>query len=362
MIELKIRNSLDERKLSKNEKKELSKSLTEIKRAGRRTINNCCLCGKEFTSYCNSHSIPRFDLRQISKNGKIIIGHNFSKNPITEKYGISNALTFKCICENCDHTFFKEYEDPKIFERTLSNIAINEIATKINLKHYYKRFEEENIFLYLKDEIHKRNITDFETINFIDNKILTTQLDLKEARNKITKLARHKEDTHFYVIDDFNLNYPTKLAYQGFIALTKGFTKIINDTYNYDPTYKIEVLYLCIFPYKTGTKIVLFCDDGSKRLKDFYRTYKELDLDSKLYLLNYMLLLYDEEWCVSGDFDTSVINKETLELINQTTDILLESDSPLKSDIDYKHLREKLFETAFELKTDGNVYNFLKNQ
>lgn len=360
MIQLQARNTIGEKKVGIREKRELSKKLTELKRTSKRVITSCLICGKEHTSFCNSHSIPKFVLKQISKNGKIMIGHNFSKNPTTDEYGVSNALVFKCICENCDNTYFQEYEDPKVFDKPLSNIAINEIATKIYLKHYYKRFNEESIFLMLKDEVKKKKLEDTDIGKMINNRLLTTKLDLDDATKRIKKLIKHKNDKHFYIIDDFNLDYPTQLAYQGFVGLTKGFNRVINDIYNYDPTYRIEELFLCIFPFNNGTKIVLFCDDGCSRLKDFYKNYRKFDLDSKLYLLNYILLLYDEEWCVSGDFDKSKLNKETLELINQTTDILVESDNIFDVDKYYDVLKAELIESVFELKTSGKTYNFLK--
>ncbi len=32
---------------------------------------NCLLCGKEASSFCNSHSIPQFCLKQIALKGKV---------------------------------------------------------------------------------------------------------------------------------------------------------------------------------------------------------------------------------------------------------------------------------------------------
>lgn len=362
MIQVQLKNTIDEKKDSARKKRQKSKIYSQLKRDARPVIDKCIICGKENTSFCDSHSVPKFVLKQITNNGKIYIGHNFTRNPVTDDYGISNTLLFKCICEDCDNTYFKEYEDPCFFKRPLSNLAINEIAIKIYLRHYYKRLGEKNLFSNLMQELSARELEDTDVGHFVSNRLLITKLDLDDARNRIQKLIRHKDDRHFYVIDDFNLDYPTQLAYQGFIALTKGFGKIINDVHNYNPSYKMELLYLCVFPFKEGTKVVLFCDDGCTRLRDFYKTYKKLDLDSKLYLLNYILLLYDEEWCVSGDFDKSKLNKETLELINQSTDVHVESDSLVEIEKYYESLKRTLIDSVFELKTSGNVYNFLAKQ
>lgn len=44
-----------------------------IKEARRRSKpSKCILCGKEQTSFCNSHSIPQFVLRAIEDNGKFL--------------------------------------------------------------------------------------------------------------------------------------------------------------------------------------------------------------------------------------------------------------------------------------------------
>ena len=360
MIKIEARNTVGEKKHSKFENRLYSKLLTQLKSESRPIIDKCVICGKEYSSYCDSHSVPRFVLKQISKNGKIMIGHNFTKNPTFNDFGIKNTLLFKCICEDCDNTYFKEYEDPNIFNKDLSNLAINEIAIKIYLRHYYKRLGEESIFMNLFDKVQSEGLEDSDIGHFVENKLLTTKLDLDDAKRRINRLIKHKEERHFYIIDEFVLDYPTELAFQGFVALSRGFSKQINDLHNYDPSYKIELLYICVFPFKDGTKVLLFCEDGFKRLRDFYKEYRKLDLQSKLYLINYILLLYDEEWCVSGDFDKTKLNKETLSLINQTTDINVEGNNLVELQEEYQKLRKMLLDEVFELKTSGDVYNFLR--
>ena len=48
--------------------KEISKIKKEANKYTKGT--NCALCGKSCTSFCNSHTIPRFVIKNIAENGK----------------------------------------------------------------------------------------------------------------------------------------------------------------------------------------------------------------------------------------------------------------------------------------------------
>lgn len=64
---------------------------------------NCMLCGKKTVSFCNSHSIPQFCLKNITTDGKSktlnqAIGIDFMPYEV----GLNRTGTFKLICKKCD--------------------------------------------------------------------------------------------------------------------------------------------------------------------------------------------------------------------------------------------------------------------
>ena len=74
---------------------------------------SCIICGRECTSFCNSHTIPRFVLKNIAENGYLAHSYSSLQMPlIDKKTGINKTLTFSCICNDCDNTKFQEYENP----------------------------------------------------------------------------------------------------------------------------------------------------------------------------------------------------------------------------------------------------------
>ena len=59
----------------------------------------CLLCGADCTSFCNSHSIPQFILKNVSNN--FVSGYGVLKNPLSPPSGVKNALVFKNIFNKC---------------------------------------------------------------------------------------------------------------------------------------------------------------------------------------------------------------------------------------------------------------------
>ena len=127
----------------------------------------CLLCGKKETSFCNSHIVPRFLLKQISENGKISYGqaiHDKSEDIIQTTKGINNAFTFHLICKKCDKEKFADYENPELLinfnnlNYTQKNKILTQIATKTHLAYISTKYKQYNMnklvypteMLYLK--------------------------------------------------------------------------------------------------------------------------------------------------------------------------------------------------------------------
>lgn len=345
-----IKNTYSDKELTKNEFVKLQQTISQLFKESHKDFDKCLICGKDMKKPCDSHSLPKFILKQVASNGLIRCGNYFMWTKDHEK-GVNNALLFRDICEECDSAFFQEYENPTYIEEKFSITAINEIAAKNLLRAIYKRTQERELFCNQYKKHHGPALA---------NKILICDLDINSAKATLSKIIKHKQEKHYYIIDEFSLPYQTLLAFQGFVALTKGFDGLINNIYNFDPRYRIEELGICVFPYKGKTKIVLFCLDSCTRMKLFYKKYRMLNLDEKLYVINYIILLYTEEWVVPASFNEKQLNKETLLLINQTTDVYGMMSSLLMTEEEIHKEELKQLDLKFSLQTSGNIYNFLK--
>ena len=315
----------------------------------------CMLCGERVNGFCKSHSLPKFVLKTCSSNGKIRIGKTFQNDSYNDVSGIGNTLIFTSICDKCDNTFFQDYEHERVFFDKLSDTSINEIAIKNYLRYLHKQKIETAKF----EKLLKLDVKHYEEKQFYENQLFLCKQNVIDINKKLLIFKNRKVEHNFYIIDEIDLDYSTEIAYQGFVTLTYGFDGLINNIYDYNLLTKMQQLGICIIPHSKGTKILLFCEEGLSRMKLFYKTFRKLSLDEKLYVLNYILLLYDEEWVVDASFNKK-LNKETLMLINQHDTVFQEAY--------YQHeLIEtdkliKVIKDIFELETSGNIYNFLKRK
>lgn len=350
-----IINTFSKRSLSQEEKIKISKFYSELDVDGEKE-KICLLCGEKINGFCKSHSLPKFVLKNHSSNGKLKTGKVFQSDSFKDNYGIENTLVFRCICDKCDSSYFQEYEKDEAFKKKLSDVTINEIAVKNYLQYVYKQRVE-----IVKNEKRLSNAIDSEEERqFYENQLFLAKLNLIDVMAKIKKYKNRKNEHNFYVIDEINLDYHTEIAYQGFITIVYGLDgKVINNIYDYDSFYKIQELGLSVIPHSSGTKIILFCEEGSTRLRSFYKPYKKLNIQQKLYLINYLLLLYEEEWTID-DAKRLNLNKETLRLINQH-DTIIQSSDYFGDLVTGKEIIEnaKIF---FKLQTNGNIYNFLEKK
>lgn len=331
-----LRESME--RISLNKQIEVRKIISSIEKDARSKSKpkKCILCGEEQTSFCNSHTIPEFVLKTIGRDGYFCTGASLSINVSNkETVGLKNTITFNIICDKCDNELFQKYENPDEYDNRINNEILSEIALKNYLRTYSKRLIEKEIYTFLSKEG-----------NIVDTKLVAIDLDINEA---IQHIEYAKKKKLFYKIDEIDLDYRVPFAYQGEIYLTNGFDdKIINDIYLMDKKYKMQGLHICVFPLETKTKIILFIKDGDQRYRDFYKYYRKLSLEEKLYVINYMILIYEEDWVINPNY-SFVIN-------DMTTKDIIATYSEGFSDYYFS-----LYDTIkdYRLYSKGNVYNFL---
>ncbi len=144
--------------LSEEEKIVLAKLTSKLTKTAKKnnTEQKCFFCGKEVSSFCNSHFIPRFCLENIAKDGSVFTPNIILNLPIMgasigkEQLGINNSGTFQIICRECDSIIFQEYENPENYSKMITQKMMSEIAIKNLLKYISKRKFELALYVNAK--------------------------------------------------------------------------------------------------------------------------------------------------------------------------------------------------------------------
>lgn len=339
-----------------NAKKVFSKTYKSSQSKSKHT--NCYYCNKPCNSFCDSHTIPAFCLKYIALNGKLFHMNTIVDVPILKKdKGVKEAGTFHMICRNCDSKIFQDYESESNYDNKPTTKMLAQIAMKCNLKLISKRefeitFYDEMCKLGYSSELAKLRQT-------------MEEIDLKEyvsAYNKAKKSSLKPFDGDYYLYTYIQLPYRIPLAFQGSVSLIcdlKG--NVINDVYNRDARYEIKNVYLCLFPFKSKSIIMLFIEKGNKRYSSFFKQFKKLPLSEQLKVINYIVFAYTEDYFISPSVPEETL-KQLLKAARKSTDLI--SSTPFVNLIDianeYYSFDEmqtipNILSEEFQIRTDPNM-------
>ena len=301
----------DEKKFLKTDltyKRMISKTLKEARQSAKR--DTCYYCGKPTESFCNSHSVPRFCLKNIATNGDVLTLNAVIDNPLidTEK-GIGEAGTFRLICRECDSIIFSDYENPDNYNNIPTQKMIAQMALKNNLKLISKRLLEIEVYNILST-ISKTGQEVAKEKNHIN------ELDLNAYMNSYLKAKKAIEKnsiTDYYICYYEKLNYVVPIAFQSSLSLVFDFEgNVINDIYNTSPEYEVKNINISILPLKNESIIVMFIENGDKRYRKFYKQFRMLSLDDKLAALTFIMFAYSEDVYFSKSIYDEAVNNQTL--------------------------------------------------
>ncbi len=293
-------------------------------------LNSCMYCDQKVTSFCNSHSVPAFCLRNIAEAGEVYYSNTFVKMPILDyDKGVKNAGTFNVICRDCDSTIFCDYENPDNYSGKLSNKMVAQIAMKNYLKMISKRLQEIALYNLLGDKMYR-------SADSLIQQQLVNKLDLDEYMDgfhKAKKLST-KDKAGYYVFFNTKLNYTVPMAFQGSIALISDLDGgVINNIYDHSPGYKTQDIHICVFPLKGSSVIFMFIDEESIRYRAFYKQFRKLSIDDQLAIVNFIIISYSEDYFISKKIPEEVINDKRITYTAQKSTIAL-SDSPFSNPIE----------------------------
>ena len=315
--------------------------------------SNCYYCGNDCDSFCNSHTLPAFCLRNIAQNGKVFYSNTILDLPLL-KYdkGVNEAGTFHLICRDCDSKVFQDYENPDNYKDIPSIKMLAQIDMKNNLKNISKRLMEKEMYDIMRERIGVRE-------EWSQAKKDVNDLDLnefKEAYARAKKRSLKPFSGDYYIGYYAKLPYVVPVAFQGTIALIFDLEgNVINNVYNQDPKYKIMNMSLCIFPLKTTSIIMMFVSKDNNRYGRFFKQLKKLgSLNEQLSVINYILFSYSEDYFLSSNIPQNIL-KELVALSGKTPELLtLTPPSP-----------ERILEAAkeiFDFRDRQNIPNLLSRQ
>ena len=143
---------------------EINKEISRIKKEANKYTKgtNCALCGKACTSFCNSHTIPRFVIKNIAQNGKVYnpsmtmdtFDLKTKLNVFKSNPGVEETLTFDSICRECDNMVFSCVENEEVLENEFNAKILNLYALKILLHTQYTKIRDTN-FINVGAEKHQ---------------------------------------------------------------------------------------------------------------------------------------------------------------------------------------------------------------
>ena len=302
----------EEEKAFINSNIEIKKKMSEFLRKSREAAKRetCYYCNRTVESFCKSHSVPEFCLRNIALSGEVLTLNAIVDNPFMKhEKGVGAAGTFNLICRDCDSKIFSDYEDPNNYNGLPTQKMISQIALKNNLKAISKRLFEIELFKLL--ETMNNDASEIcQAKNYVNN------LDLNEyikGFKKAKKAIEKNSGNDYYICYYEKLNYVVPIAFQASLALAFDFDgNIINNLYNPSKEYEIKNINISIFPLENESVIIMFIEEGDKRYRSFYKQFNKLTLEDKLLTLTFIMFAYSEEIYYSKTIEEAVLSSQKL--------------------------------------------------
>lgn len=277
----------------------------------------CILCGKEINSCCNSHSVPQLSLKSIALNGKILLANTLiGIEPVNFEGGIRNSGTFYLICNCCDNTFFKEYEDAQCLLKKPTDKMLAEIAVKNILLQLSKRYIEKELYKLCQERLQMfENPEDMQDLN---------QIDIDEYR---TELFLHKDIVEsnkngcYQLLFWKILPYKIPIAMQSAVVLRKDMEgSEINDIFNMSKEVRMQYLHLAILPMDGESMVLAFYHKRDKLYKKLWHQFNSSSLDKCLGFINYIIFAYTENYFISPRIKDEIKNNIKLIQLSQEVD------------------------------------------
>lgn len=293
-------------------RKQMSKLLSYTRNLAK--PDTCILCGNKKTSFCNSHSVPQLSLRNIADNGMLLHSSALLGVEVIDiEKGINNSGTFHFICNNCDGSFFQDYENEQNLKSKPSDKMLAEIAVKNFLLQLSKRTQEE--------EIHKELQRKFNAYTNPEELAGITGLDIRDFNEEMQfhkNIVDNNLNSGYQILFWKLIPYRVPIALQSAIALPKDLEdNKINYVFNYSEEVRMQFMHLAILPLQTESVILAFYHKRDKLYRNLRHQINSSSEEKVLQFLNYIIFAYTENYFLSKSIQTEIETNEKLSLLGQ---------------------------------------------
>lgn len=268
----------------------------------------CLICGEVMPTYCDSHTIPQYCLKEIAVGGKLLTtAAIMGGNLIDAEVGINKAAVFKQVCRKCDTEFFKQYETPSNLLTKPSSQIMGQIASKNLLREIAKaRFE-----LGLKAALGQRSTAELDVMTRV--RAMDAREDEKAFKTALRVGRTASESKAYHLVYHAILPYTAPFAFQQMISPLADFEGgMINNSYNPNPNYRMEPMHICVLPSKGNTVVMAFRSEKAKRYRAFERQLSLLNESDQLQAFVKLIFAYSEDVFISKSISDRVIRDERL--------------------------------------------------
>jgi len=293
----------------------------------------CFICKKKNKDVCNSHTIPRFVLKNIAKDGKLNNTQIFnSAKLIKNESGINNTHTFHSICKNCDNTIFKEYETPENLENEPTQKIMKQIALKNHISRFNKHNEEKKLYNHILKDF--KNFQSGEVVaHFVKQILPVTEHNYCYNRKRANAILKAlSTDTKLYKLCYYKkLNHVVPFSIQANSILSLGFNdELLANTFEFTDFDNVDDIHFCIYPLKSQTVIFIFCSVDMNIYDNFFNILKEKNTAEQLSILNFISFAYFEDIYLHQQLDSSILNNSHLQKLTQEQMMAISNQSNVK--------------------------------
>lgn len=301
---------------------QLERQMSDFFRSAERKSKEetCALCGCRASSFKNSHSVPQFVLRRIDQDGKLktfsdIVGMKNHKN------GIKNSWTFHIICEECENSYFKEYEN----EEALLNVPSNRMLAQMALKDSLLLLSKYRIDRYTDQQAVAMGAFSGEVdVLPIMNQLNKNNMDFEIRRSR--KIIDNNLKSGFRLIYHTLLDWVAPMAFQSAMCVHYNIDgQVLNDVYDESETNRMQFLHIAVFPLKEKTAVMVFFHRDDRNYISFERQFLKLTDKEKLEYINYLIFRYTEHALLSPLVDIS--NERLADLCEENENTIIDPDS-----------------------------------
>jgi len=293
-------------------RKRVNKLFSEARNSAK--PDRCILCGVKQTSFCNSHSVPQFSLRNISDNGKVLHASAVMGIDVVDiEKGVNNSGTFHFICNSCDGTFFQNYENEQNLQSKPSDKILAEIAVKDFLLQLSKRTMER--------ELHRELQRQFNAYTNPENLAGITGLDVRDFNEELQfhkGIADNNLGGGYQILFWKLLPYKVPIALQSAIVLPKDLEgNEINNVFDMSDSVRMQFMHLVILPLQEESVVLAFYHKRDKLYRKLRHQICGSSEQRALQFLNYIIFAHTENYFISKTIQTTIESDEKLSLLGQ---------------------------------------------